>query len=77
MYRSWTTAQLQQRRKELYYMIPQTQSRQGVAAYYRSELPLPQEDELRLVEAELNRRYHSGDVSALMQPVWPESRRHA
>ncbi|MBV9008277.1 MAG: hypothetical protein JO354_03790 [Verrucomicrobia bacterium] len=75
-YRSWSTAQLQERRKELYYMIPQTQDRNGVAAYYRGSLPLPQEDELRLVEAELNRRYHAGDTAAMLQPVWPESRRH-
>ena len=30
-YRDWTTAQLQQRRLDLYNMVPQSQSRHGVA----------------------------------------------
>ena len=31
-YRDWTTAQLQQRRIDLYNMVPQSQSRNGVAS---------------------------------------------
>ena len=30
-YRDWTTAQLQQRRLDLYNMVPQSQHRNGVA----------------------------------------------
>src|SRR5438067_5986483 len=54
-YRNWTTAQLQQRRIDLYNMVPQSQTRNGVAAYTYRGIPLPQQDEIRLVEAELSR----------------------
>ena len=49
-YRDWTTAQLQQRRLDLYNMVPQSQSRHGVAEYTYRGMPLPQQDDLRLVE---------------------------
>lgn len=75
-YRNWTTAQLQQRRKDLYYMVPQRYSRNGVPEYISSGPQLPQQDEIRAIEGELNRRYHAGDKSALLQPTWPEERRH-
>jgi hypothetical protein len=55
-YRDWTTAQLQQRRLDLYNMVPQSQNRNGVAEYTYRGMPLPQQDDLRLVEAELSRR---------------------
>jgi hypothetical protein len=75
-YRNWTTAQLQQRRKDLYYMVPQTQNRKGIAEYIYHGGQLPQQDEIRAVEAELTRRYNAGDRTAYMEPVWPEVRRH-
>lgn len=75
-YRSWTTAQLQQRRQELYYMIPQRQSRQGIPEYVSHGGQLPQQDEIRAIEAELNDRYHHGDKAAQLKETWPEVRRH-
>jgi hypothetical protein len=75
-YRKWTTAQLQQRRTELYNMVPQSQSRHGVAEYTYRGMPLPQQDEIRVVEAELSRRYQAGDKAAELKPAWPEVRRH-
>ncbi len=67
-YRNWTTAQLQQRRLDLYNMVPQSHTYRG--------MPLPQQDEIRLVEAELSRRYQAGDKAAELKPAWPEERRH-
>jgi hypothetical protein len=75
-YASWTTSQLQKRRLELYAMVPQTQTRHGVPAYFYSGTPLPQQDEIKAIEAELNQRYKSGDKTAKLQEWWPESRRH-
>jgi hypothetical protein len=75
-FRSWTTAQLQKRREELYYMVPQTQTRNGVAAYIYHGGQLPAQDEIRAIEGELNRRYSLGDREAILKPVWPEARRH-
>ena len=75
-YRNWTTAQLQQRRIDLYNMVPQSQNRNGVAEYTYRGMPLPQQDDLRLVEAELSRRYQAGDKAAELKPAWPEERRH-
>jgi hypothetical protein len=76
-FRTWTTAQLQERRRELYYMVPQTQTPQQVAAYVYHGPSLPQQDEIRAIEGELNRRYAAGDKSAALEPAWPETRRHA
>lgn len=75
-YRAWTTAQLQERRKQLYYMIPQTQNRMGVPEYISHGGQLPQQDEIRDIEGELNRRFRGGDKAAELKPAWPESRRH-
>jgi hypothetical protein len=75
-YRNWTTVQLQQRRTDLYNMVLQTQDRHGVAEYTYYGVPLPQQDEIRLVEAELSRRYQAGDKAAELKPAWPEERRH-
>jgi hypothetical protein len=75
-YANWTTAQLQQRRLDLYNMVPQRQNRNGVAEYTYRGVPLPQQDEIRLVEAELSRRYQAGDKAAELKPAWPEERRH-
>ncbi len=69
MYANWTTAQLQQRRLDLYGMTPLAQSRHGVPEYiYHGEI--------KAIEVELNRRYQAGDKTAELIPFWPESRRH-
>ena len=83
-YRNWTTAQLQERRKDLYYTIPQRQTQRGLARGVPGGIPeyisrgdqLPQQDEIRAIEGELNRRYRNGDKAAILKPVWPEERRH-
>ena len=43
-YRNWTTAQLQQRRLELYGMTTLTQTREGVPAYIYHGQPMPAQD---------------------------------
>jgi len=69
-FRKWTTAQLQQRRRDLYATVPYRQDRHGVPAYTYVGQPLPQQDELFAIEAELNRRYQGGDKSAeLVRPI--------
>ena len=75
-YRSWTTAQLQKRRLDLYGMVPLTQTRHGVPAYIYHGQPLPQQDEIKAIEVELNARYQAGDKTAHLTEFWPESRRH-
>jgi hypothetical protein len=75
-YANWSTAQLQQRRLELYGMTPLAQSRQGVPEYIYHGQALPQQDEIKTIEVELNRRYQAGDKTADLIPFWPESRRH-
>jgi len=54
VYRDWTTAQLQQRRLELYGMTPLTQTREGVPAYIYHGQPMPAQDEIKAIEVELN-----------------------
>ena len=76
LYANWATAQLQKRRLDLYGMVTLTQDRNGVPAYIYHGQPLPQQDEIKAIEVELNRRYQSGDKSAELVPFWPESRRH-
>ena len=63
-YREWTTAQLQQRRSDLYYMLPQ----QPDAARGAQS---PQQEEIRAIEGELIRRFRAGDKTADLKPVWP------
>ena len=75
-YRSWTTAQLQKRRLDLYGMVPLTETRHGVPAYIYHGQPLPQQDEIKAIEVELNARYQAGDRSAELIDFWPQSRRH-
>ena len=75
-YRNWTTAQLQQRRLDLYGMTPLAQNRNGVPAYIYHGQALPQQDEIKAIEVELNWRYQHGDKSAELIEFWPESRRH-
>ena len=75
-YRSWSTAQLQQRRLDLYATVPFTRSRNEVPAYIYSGMPLPQQDEIKAIETELNWRYQHGDKSAELKEFWPSTRRH-
>jgi hypothetical protein len=75
-YRTWTTGQLQQRRLDLYAMVPLTRDRNEVPAYIYHGLPLPQQDEIKAIEVELNRRYKAGDKTAELKEFWPSSRRH-
>jgi hypothetical protein len=68
--RKMSTAQLQQRRLDLYKTIPYGQTRRGVPYYTYRGQPLPQQDEVLAIEAELNRRYQAGDKSAeLKRPI--------
>jgi len=76
LYKSWTTEQLQKRRLNLYATVPLTRTPNEVPAYIYSGMALPQQDEIKAIEVELNRRYQAGDKSADLIPFWPESRRH-
>ena len=76
VYANWTTTELQQRRLDLYGMVPLTQTRHGVPAYIYHGQPLPQQDEIKAIEVELNARYQAGDKTAQLTEFWPESRRH-
>ena len=76
-YRDWTTAQLQQRRLELYGMTPLARTPNEVPAYiYYTGIALPQQDEIKAIEVELNWRYQHGDQTAELKEFWPSSRRH-
>ena len=69
-FRKWSTARLQERRRDLYATVPYTQDRHGTPVYRYQGQPLPQQDELFAIEAELNRRYQTGDKSAeLARPI--------
>lgn len=76
-YATWTTAQLQKRRLDLYAMVPLARTRNEVPAYIYEGIPTRQQDEIKAIEAELNRRYQAGDRAARIESAWPESRRHA
>ena len=76
-YVNWTTAQLQKRRLDLYAMVPQGQDRHGVPFYIYQGVPLRQQDEIKAIEVELNRRYQAGDKSANLAEPWPSARRHS
>jgi hypothetical protein len=76
VYKSWTTAQLQQRRLDLYGTVPLARTRNEVPAYIYSGMPLPQQDEIKAIEVELNKRYQAGDKSAELKEFWPSARRH-
>ena len=74
-YRKWSTAQLQQRRRELYGQIPQTQTRLGqpVFVHHEGEGVSQQQNEIYAIEAELNRRYQAGDKQAELKRAMPGS----
>ena len=76
VYKNWTTDQLQKRRLDLYAQVPFTRNRNEVPAYIYSGMPLPQQDEIKAIETELNARYQAGDKSAELKEFWPSSRRH-
>jgi hypothetical protein len=75
-YATWTTAQLQQRRLDLYAMVPLARTSNEVPAYIYHGVPLRQQDEIKAIEAELNRRYKAGDKTAGLKDFWPYERRH-
>ena len=75
-YRDWSTAQLQQRRLDLYAQVPFTRNRNEVPAYIYQGIALPQQDEIKAIETELNWRYKQGDKSAELKEFWPSTRRH-
>jgi|SRR5690242_9516389 hypothetical protein len=75
-YATWTTAQLQQRRLDLYATVPFTRDRNEVPAYIYNGVPLRQQDEIKAIEAELNKRYKAGDKTAELKEFWPSSRQH-
>jgi hypothetical protein len=76
VYKNWTTEQLQKRRLDLYAQVPFTRTRNEVPAYIYSGMALPQQDEIKAIEVELNQRYQAGDKSAELKEFWPSSRRH-
>ena len=75
-YKDWGTAQLQQRRLDLYATQPFTRTRTEIPAYIYSGGLLPQQDEIKAIENELNWRYDHGDKSAELKEFWPSTRRH-
>jgi hypothetical protein len=74
-YSRWPTSQLQQKRIELYKELPVRGNRKNVAAYVRHGEPLPQEDEIKLIERELNKRRSAGDKAAYYEST-PSIYRH-
>ena len=75
-YKDWSTDQLQQRRLDLYAQVPFTRTRNEVPAYIYSGISLPQQDEIKAIEVELNWRYDHGEKSAELKEFWPSTRRH-
>jgi hypothetical protein len=75
-YSKWSTAQLQQKRLELYKELPVRGNRKNVAAYVKNAEPLPQEDEIKLIERELDHRRSRGDKAAYYEPAAPSIYRH-
>jgi hypothetical protein len=76
VYKDWSTDQLQKRRLDLYATVPFTRTRNEVPAYIYSGGPLPQQDEIKAIEVELNWRFQHGDKSAELKDFWPSERRH-
>src|SRR5207249_10787821 len=76
VYNKWTTDQLQKRRLDLYAQVPFTRTRNEVPAYIYQGMALPQQDEIKANEVELNRRYQAGDKTAELKEFWPSVRRH-
>ncbi len=72
-FRKWSTADLQQRRLDLYRQIPQRQSRRGVPIFthHGGEAFSDQQKEIYTIEGELNYRYDHGDKSAELKRAMP------
>jgi hypothetical protein len=70
-YRQWTTAKLQERRRELYAQTTYTQTSKGQPVTIRHGENSHENDELYAIEAELNRRYQAGDKSAELKRAIP------
>jgi hypothetical protein len=72
-FKKWTTAQLQQRRLDLYRQIPQTQDRHGrpVFIHHGGEAFSDQQKEIYAIEGELNYRYDHGDKDAELKRAMP------
>ena len=76
-YRKWTTAQLQQRRLDLYRQIPQTQTNlpghrgEPVFIHHGGEAFSDQQKEIYTIEGELNYRYQHGDKEAELKRAMP------
>lgn len=67
-----STVQLQERRIQLYQRIPRFAKRYGSTQQYTSTYvthggPLPEQDEIVLIERELNRRRSAGDKAAYFE----------
>ena len=72
-YKKWSTAQLQQRRLDLYRQIPQRQDRHGrpVFIHHSGDGESDQQKEIYAIEAELNYRYQHGDKDAELKRAMP------
>jgi hypothetical protein len=72
-FKKWSTAQLQQRRIDLYRQIPQTQDRHGrpVFIHHGGEAFSDQQKEIYTIEGELNYRYDHGDKDAELKRAMP------
>ena len=72
-FKKWTTAQLQQRRLDLYRQIPQRQDRHGrpVFIHHGGEAFSDQQKEIYAIEGELNFRYQHGDKDAELKRAMP------
>jgi hypothetical protein len=75
-YSKWTTAQLQQKRLELYKELPVRGNRKQLAEYVKHSEPLMQEDEIKLIERELDKRKSAGDKAAYYEPAAPSIYKH-
>ena len=73
-YRKWSTAQLQQRRRELYAQTTYTENRQGDPVFIHHGENSREQDEIHAIEAELNRRYQAGDKDAYLVRAIPGER---
>src|SRR5215475_13264247 len=60
----------------IYATQPFTRTRNEVPAYIYSGGLLPQQDEIKAIEVELNWRYDHGDKTAELKEFWPSTRRH-
>jgi len=72
-FKKWTTAQLQQRRLDLYRQIPQKQDQHGrpIFIHHGGEASSDQQREIYVIEGELNYRYQHGDKDAELKRAMP------